>query len=159
MWNLRPASIFEIGSYNGASALWMADTLRTFGIQSHVTSLDIVKVTAIQDPDITFLAGSGREPEIAFPPELLASSPRPWLVIEDADHTLETSKAVLEYFHVHMASGDYFVIEDGATAEGPRLALAAFLSAHKGEYVVDASYCDFFGYNATWCINGFLRRL
>lgn len=158
LWNLRPASVFEIGSYNGASALWMADTLRTYGIKSHITSLDVVKVTAIQDPDITFLAGSGREPQIAFPEQMLAASPRPWLVIEDADHSYETSKAVLEYFHPHMESGDYFVIEDGATAEGPRLALAEFLPAHKDEYEVDSAYCDFFGYNATWCINGFLRR-
>ena len=157
LWNLKPASVFEIGSYNGASALWMADTLSTYGVEAHIWSLDIVKVTAIEHPAITFLEGSGRELSATFPEEMLKSCPRPWLVIDDADHTRETSTAVLQFFHPHLRAGDYVVVEDGMTADGPREALAEFLPSHP-EYTVDASYCDFFGYNATWCVNGFLKR-
>ncbi|MBI1755919.1 MAG: cephalosporin hydroxylase [Fimbriimonas ginsengisoli] len=158
LWNLKPASVFEIGSFNGASALWMADLLKSYGVASHIWSLDIVKVTAIEREDITFLAGSGRALGEVFPAEMLAGCPRPWLVIDDADHTRDTSIAVLQHFHPHMREGEYIVVEDGLTAEGPKQALTEFLPAHPGAYTIDPAYCDFFGYNATWCINGFLRR-
>jgi len=159
LWNLKPATVFEIGSYNGASALWMADILGTYGVDAHIRSLDVVKVTAIQHPRVTFLEGSGRALADVFPADMLGSCPRPFLVIDDADHSYETSKAVLEYFHPHMRAGEYIVVEDGLTASGPRRALAEFLPAHSGQWAVDSHYCDFFGYNATWCVNGFLRRL
>lgn len=159
LWNLKPATIFEIGSYNGASALWMADLLATYGVETHIHSLDVTKVTAIEHPRITFHEGSGRALADVFPPEMLASSPRPLLVIDDADHTRETSRAVLDYFHPHMRKGEYVVIEDGLTAQGPRDALMEFLPAHADTWAVDPFYCDFFGYNATWCVNGFLKRI
>ncbi|MBS1716030.1 MAG: hypothetical protein JST30_17015 [Armatimonadetes bacterium] len=159
LWNLKPATVFEIGSFNGASALWMADLMRTFGIASRVRSLDIVKVTGIEDPMVEFAEGSGRELETVYPSDMLSTLPHPFLVIDDADHTYETSKAVLDHFHPHLVKGDYVVVEDGLTAEGPRRAVEEFLKVQDGRYKVDANYCDFFGYNATWCVNGFLKRL
>lgn len=159
LWNLKPATIFEIGSYNGASALWMSDVLATYGVQTHIHSLDIVKVSTIEHPRITFHEGSGRALGDVFPADMIASSSRPLLIIDDADHTYETSSAVLRHFHPHARTGDYIVIEDALSAPGPRDALKEFLPAHSGEWVVDSGYCDLFGYNATWCINGFLRRI
>lgn len=158
LWNLKPASIIEIGSFNGASALWMADTMRAYGVESHVWSLDVVAVTAIEDPAVTFMAGSGRQLAKSFTAEMLASCPRPFLVIDDADHTYETSKAVLEFFHPYMKKGEYIVVEDGLTAAGPELAIVEFLAERGETYAVDSELCDFFGYNATWCVNGFLKR-
>ncbi|MFZ4507904.1 MAG: CmcI family methyltransferase [Fimbriimonas sp.] len=157
--NLRPQTIIEIGSFNGASALWMADTLRLEGTSFHIHSVDIVKVTTIEDPQITYHQGSGRELASLFTPERLAKLPHPLLVIDDADHQRQTTSAILEFFHPHMHSGDYFVIEDGLTAEGTRQALEAFFDDHFADYMVDPEYCDFYGYNATWCVNGFLKRL
>lgn len=158
LWNLKPATVFEIGSYNGASALWMADMLATYGVDAHIHSLDIVKVSAIEHPRITFYEGSGRALADVFPTDMIAACPRPLLIIDDADHTYETSRAVLDYFHPHTRVGEYIIIEDSLSAPGPRDALTEFLPAHAGEWVVDSDYCDFFGYNATWCLNGFLRR-
>ena len=147
-----------IGSFNGASALWMLDQLKTFGVDTHIWSLDVVKVTAIEDAGITFLEGSGREPEKSFPKTMLEQCPHPWLVVEDADHTEATTRAVLNYFHPFMQAGDYFVVEDGLTSGGTRRGLGEFIPKHAVEYLVDPEYCDFFGYNATWCVNGFLKR-
>ncbi len=158
LWNLKPATIFEIGSYNGTSALWMADQMATYGVDTQVHSLDIVAVTAIQHPNVHFYAGSGRDLDKVFPADFIESCPRPFLVIEDADHTYETSIAVLNHFHPHMRLDEYFVIEDGLTSDGPRNAITEFIPAHP-EYAVDSYYCDFFGYNSTWCINGFIKRV
>jgi hypothetical protein len=38
-------------------------------------------------------------------------------------------------------------------------ALSEFLGTHPQEYLVDRKYCDFFGTNVTWCVNGFLKRV
>jgi cephalosporin hydroxylase len=159
LWNLKPATIFEIGSYNGASALWMADLLTSYGVDFHIHSLDIVKVTAIQHPHVTFYEGSGRALNGVFPAEMIAACPRPFLVIDDADHMYPTCKAILEHFHPHMRAGEYLIMEDGLTVPDPRRASEEFLAQHPSEWMIDGEYCDFFGYNATWCINGFLKRI
>jgi cephalosporin hydroxylase len=137
----------------------MSDVLETYGVRTHIHSLDIVKVSTIEHSRITFHEGSGRALGDVFPADMIESCLRPFLIIDDADHAYETSKAVLEHFHPHMRPGEYLIVEDGLSAPGPRQALTEFLPAHADEWKVDSDYCDFFGYNATWCLNGFLRRI
>jgi cephalosporin hydroxylase len=89
------------------------------------------------------------------------------LVIEDADHTYETSSAVLRFFHSYLRGEEYIVIEDGiisdlnqdqTTNSGPHRAIKEFIAANPGEYDSDSRYSDFFGYNFTWGTNGFLKK-
>ena len=167
LWKLKPLSIIEIGSKSGGSALWLGDLLNSFGIDGHVYSLDIVKVEAVSHPRVTFLEADGRALGETLSPEFLQTLPRPWLVIEDADHAYETSSAVLKFFDPWLQAQEYIVVEDGIISDlseiadcnsGPHRALKEFLSQHRGQYDIDADYCDFFGYNLTWCTNGFLRK-
>lgn len=168
VWNVKPRTIIEIGSKNGGSALWLADMLENFGIDGRVYSVDIVRVVNVTHSRITFLEGDGRELQQTFTPEFLASLPRPLLVIEDADHSYQTSKHVLEFFHPVLNKDEYIVIEDGIISDlsndatfnsGPHRALKEFLAAHPQEYHIDEEYCDYFGYNLTWNTNGYLKRL
>jgi len=167
LWKLKPRTIFEIGSKSGGSALWMGDMIDTFGIDARVHSLDIVRVTAVSHPRVTFLEGDGRALKKSFSAEFLQDQPKPWLVIEDADHHYETSSAVLRFFHPWLKPEDYIVVEDGIISDlvedaecnsGPHRALKEFLQQHSGTYEIDGEYCDFFGYNMTWCTNGFLKK-
>src|ERR1700758_3730405 len=41
IWQVKPRTIVEIGSYLGTSALWLADMLRLFDIDGCVLSVDI----------------------------------------------------------------------------------------------------------------------
>ncbi len=168
LWNLKPRTLIEIGSKSGGSALWFGDLLNDFGVDGHVYSLDIVRVDSVSHPRVTFLEANGRALERTLTTEFLERLPRPWLVIEDADHSYETSSAALRFFHPWLRPGEYIVIEDGiisdltqdpAYGSGPHRALKEFLAAHAGEYEIDGDYCDFFGYNLTWCTNGFLKRV
>ena len=129
--------------------------------------LDIRKIEGVQHPRATFLQGSGRDLNSTFSAAFLRDRPRPLLVIEDADHFSETTRHVLDFFHPHLQVGEYIVIEDGIIADmgetqhyhgGPLRAISEFLQAHPQDYAMDTSYCDYFGYNMTWCLNGFLRR-
>lgn len=168
IWNLKPRTIIEIGSKDGGSAVWLGDMLNNFGIDGHIYSIDIVEVTSVQHPRVTYMEGNGRALQEILTPAFINSLPRPLLVIEDADHSYETSKHVLEFFHPYLKLEEYIVIEDGIISDlvqdasyniGPHKALKEFLSEHEDEYEIDSSYCDYFGYNLTWCTNGFLKKV
>lgn len=166
-WNVKPKTVIEIGSKDGGSALWFGDMMDNFGVDGHVYSLDVVKVTNVEHKRVTFMEADGRALGRTFTPDFLSSLPRPWLIIEDADHTYETSIAVLKFFHSWLQPGEYIIIEDGIISDleqdkncnsGPHRALKEFLNNCAGEYDIDSQYADFFGYNFTWCTNGFLQK-
>ena len=139
---LRPRTIFEIGSGLGGSAVWFADHLALCGIEGRVHSVDLKKAE-IEHPGVSFYRGDCFDPERLFDPELLRSEPHPWLVVEDAHHNVT---AVIERMHQFLLPGDYLVVED---SEVKRLALRQFLGAHPGKYLVDTRFTDYFGRNAT----------
>jgi len=176
---IAPKTVIELGAYTGASALWMADTLATSGIESRVISVDIdlslIDERAKSRGDIEFLEGDCNRIETLFPPDFLEQLPHPLVVIDDAHVNIA---GVYRHFHEHaLARGDYLVIEDTipwmpgtfgpASEAGESEAwgdwkwreIETFFAEHAEHYRVDRYYTDFFGYNATWNWNGFVKRL
>jgi cephalosporin hydroxylase len=139
---LKPKTVFEVGSGLGASAAWFADTLAACGVDGRVHSVDLVKAAA-SHPRVNYYQGDCSNPPGLFDAGLLRSAPHPWLVVEDAHHNVA---AVLEHLHPHLAAGDYLVVED---SEIKRDDIRGFLAACPGEYLVDTRFTDFFGRNAT----------
>lgn len=148
---LRPLTIFEIGSGLGASALWFADNLQFCGVDSRVYSVDRAK-PAIEHPGVRFVQGDCSDPERLFEPALLQSAPHPWLVVEDAHHNVG---GVLEHFHPHLSAGDYLVVED---SDVKRETLRRFNGMHPGAYLVDTRFTDNFGRNATCAADSIFVR-
>jgi cephalosporin hydroxylase len=148
---IKPVSLFEIGSGLGASAVWFADNLAALGITGSVHSVDLVKVQ-IEHPGVTFHRGDCAEPGQLFGPELLRRAPHPWLVVEDAHHNVE---AVLKHFHNFLLPGDYLVVED---SDVKRDDIREFLGAHPGNYLVDTRFTDNFGRNATCAADSIFIR-
>jgi cephalosporin hydroxylase len=142
IWQLKPAVIVEIGSGTGASAVWLADLLRLYGIDGHVISFDRRKPQVTADR-VTFLQGDCWRIERDFDSALLSGARGPALLLEDA-HVNVT--AVLRYFHPLLRRGDYLVVEDSV---GKREAILEWLRPHPDLYRVDCRYVDFFGQNAT----------
>lgn len=152
LWELRPQTVFEIGSGTGASARWLADLLRSMGLYGQVFSVDLHPI-ADTYPGVTFLAGDCAAPASLFDPLLLRQAPHPWLVIEDAHVNVHD---VLAHLGGFLAAGDYLIVEDS----GPkRAALDQFLAARPGQYRVDTRYTDFFGRNATCAPNSIFVKL
>jgi cephalosporin hydroxylase len=148
---LRPRTVFEIGSGLGASAIWFADNLAICGIDGRVHSVDRDKV-AIDYPRVDFSHGDCSDPQNLFAPGLLCSEPHPWLVIEDAHHNV---RGVLEHFHKYLSPGDYLVVED---SDVKRETLRHFTRAHPGDYLVDTRFTDNFGRNATCAADSIFVR-
>ena len=148
---LRPQTIFEIGSGLGASAVWFADNLALCGVPGRVHSVDRVKVE-MEHPKVKFYQGDCSAPDQLFDPDLLGSEPHPWLVVEDAHHNVF---GVLERFHPLLSPGDYLVVED---SDVKRQAIRDFVGAHAGDYLVDTRFTDNFGRNATCAADSIFVR-
>jgi len=148
---LRPRTVFEIGSGLGASAVWFADNLMLCGIDGRVHSVDLLKAET-KHPGVNFYQGDCSDPERLFEPGLLRSEPHPWLVVEDAHHNVP---AVLEQIHKFLSPSDYLVVED---SDVKRDALRQFIGAHPGDYLVDTRFTDYFGRNATCAADSIFVR-
>ena len=169
LWQVKPRTIIEIGSNTGASAIWFADLMATYGIDGRVISIDVtLPEPAPQHRDVTFLKGDALKLGDVLTPELLSSINRPLLVVEDSAHYPETSRAVLEFFDPVLEPGEYIVIEDGNITDlaiahkyrgGPGVAIAEFLAGAGDRYEIDARLCDFYGANFTGNTNGYLKRI
>lgn len=168
LWREKPKTIVEIGSKEGGSALWLHDVCTRFGLGTRVVSIDINQRAKVKREGIEFHHGDGRNLSTVLTADKMASLARPLLVIEDADHHYLTTLAVLQFFDKLLRRGEYMLIEDGICNSfgneanydgGPNRAVAEFLADAADRYQVDESYCDFFGYNATWNTNGYIKRV
>jgi cephalosporin hydroxylase len=167
VWKTKPRSIIEIGSKAGGSALWFSDLQRTYGIEGRILSIDIVPPSPpYQRSEIQFMYGDANDLRASVSEELLASLPRPWLVIEDASHHYDATLAVLRFFGPRMRRGEYLVVEDGNVSDmgddlarggGPLRAVSQYLMEAPGRFEIDSSYCDRYGHNVTGNPNGYLR--
>ena len=144
IWENRPATILEIGSGEGASAMWMADVCKSYNLSTYVYSVDIEPPNITYD-GVTFLQGNSKEIHSVFDVKNL---PHPWLIVEDAH--VEMNK-IMEYFTKHMHTGDYIIIEDS------RSKMQSILKV-PSDLLVDTYYCDYFGRNATCAVNTILRK-
>jgi cephalosporin hydroxylase len=151
LWELKPATVFEIGSGAGASAMWMADTMKAYGHSATIYSVDVNAVTEEHDA-VHFLAGDCKSPASLFEHELLRTAPRPWLVLEDAHVNVHD---VLVHMDGFLTQGDYLFVEDSRIKVRE---LTDFLAQREHRYKVDARYTDFFGRNATCAANSIFVR-
>ncbi len=152
LWELKPASVLEIGSGTGASARWIADLLRGLQLHGQVHSVDIQPVAG-DYPGVHFLGGDCRVPETLFGADLLRQAPHPWLVIEDAHVNVHD---VLAHVSGFLVAGDYLIVEDSSAKRDD---LDRFLKSRESDYRVDTRYTDFFGRNATCAENSIFVRV
>ena len=179
---VKPATVIELGSYVGGSAIWIADTLKLLDIPCQIYSMEkdisllADRAKELKPDNVTFLQGDSFAIEKTFTPELLSKLPHPWVIDEDAH---ANKPGVLRYFHDFLKEGDYIVFEDtnpnmalklgmGGVVDygsyeimGPKQlnALKGFLQEYEEYYAVDSFFTDLFGYNGSWHWHGFIRRM
>jgi cephalosporin hydroxylase len=148
---LRPRTIFEVGSGNGASAIWLADIAATAGVDCDVHSVDLKRPAAVRDR-VRFIEGDAAAIADTLSERFLRDAPHPWLVLEDAHVNVH---GVLAHFHPHVSAGDYVVVEDSATKQDE---IGRFVAERPGCYKVDTYFTDFFGRNVTCAQDSILVR-
>lgn len=128
LWSSRADTVIELGTKWGGSLLWFRDQLRTFasygrlGREPTVIGLDLSTghaETLLDRADpawrdrIELLEGDLRDAETVKAVDELVDPLGRCLVIEDAAHTREVTRAALEGFAHLVPKGGFFVVEDG----------------------------------------------
>ena len=146
IWDIKPATILEIGSGpTGGSAIWMADLCKMYGlVNTKIISVDINPPNTNYE-GVNFIKGDSEKIETLFDVENYS---HPWLIIEDAHVNIN---AIIAYFDVHMNKKDYMIIEDTRGRAQTKLKIPNTL-------FVDTYYCDYFGRNATCSMNSILYK-
>lgn len=160
---INPDLIIEIGTRKGGTTLYMADLLDSINHGS-IHTIDITNEAeeiVKRHSRITFFNEGWENYDLEN-----ARSFEKILIIEDASHLYEDTLGVLKKFHDLICVGSYFIIEDGIINElglakkyngGPLRAISEFIESNSN-FAVDRRWCDFFGTNATFNVNGYLRR-
>lgn len=162
---VRPDLIIEIGTNNGGSAVYLSDLMDSFNIEGEIHSIDINDDAKenIKGYDRIHLFTDGWENYDLSITEKFKKI----LVIEDAAHTYSCTLGAIEKFAGVVSKDSYLIVEDGIVDDlgirdkfegGPLRALREFLPKHP-EFAVDKRWCDMFGKNATFNVNGYLKKI
>jgi cephalosporin hydroxylase len=165
IWELKPDLIIEIGTHKGGAALYFADLLELTG-KGEVHTIDIEKdqadETVGKNKRIKLFTDGYQGYDIQQ-----ANGFNTILVIEDGSHTYEDTINAMIKFAPLVSPGSYLIIEDGIIDElgmkktyggGPLKAIDEFLE-NNSEFIVDDHWCNMFGRNATFNVDGFLKRI
>jgi cephalosporin hydroxylase len=164
LFEVKPDLIIEIGTNKGGGALYMADILNVIG-KGVIHTIDIVSIAepiVAKHPRIKLFTEGFEN----YPLEL-ARDFETVLVIEDASHMYADTLAAIKKFAPLVTLGSYLIVEDGIVNAlgmerdykgGPLKALREILPKHS-EFMVDRRWCDMFGTNATFNVNGYLRKI
>lgn len=164
IFKVKPDLIIEIGTNEGGGALYLADLLTLLG-KGEVHAIDINNNADRRAHDhsrIKFFTDGWENYSLEN-----TKGFETILVIEDAAHSYECTRGAMDKFASVVSVGSYFIIEDGIVNDlemeklfegGPLKAIREFLPNHP-EYIVDREYCDMFGKNATFNVNGYLKRI
>ena len=108
----HPEIIIEIGTYEGGSALWMADLVKSLGHDCPIISVDIRDGTAgVTHEGIHWVHGNATD-QRTFDEVKRIAGDRRGMVIEDSDHKEHVTAALLQMYSPFVGPGCYFVVED-----------------------------------------------
>jgi cephalosporin hydroxylase len=162
--NIKPDLVIEIGTHAGGGALYLADLMNNIG-HGLVHSIDLKNQTddlVQKHPRIILFTEGWEKYEVKE-----AKSFARVLVIEDASHIYENTLGALNKFASLVTIGSYLIVEDGIIDElgmvkefrgGPLRAIKEFLKTN-ADFEIDRHWCDFFGKNATFNVNGYLKKI
>ena len=143
---VKPKTIFELGTGDGASCIWYQDILKSHDLNCKILTFDTFE-PAKKFKGIEYYKFDLKNIENFK----IKECPHPWLIIEDCHVNL---KGILNFFDKEMIQGDYLIIEDNNKAK--QKIIKNFMKNKK--YQVDTRYTDFFGYNNCSFVNGVFRK-
>lgn len=160
---VKPDLVIEIGTNIGGGALYIADLLNNIG-HGIIHTIDIIKQSdpvVGEHPRIKLFSQGWQNYDISE-----AKSFSKILVIEDASHMYADTLQILHKFGPLVSKGSYLIVEDGIVNElgiekeyegGPLRAIREFIKVNDS-FTIDRKWCDFFGKNATFNVNGYLKK-
>lgn len=164
LFEVKPDLVIEIGTNIGGGSLYIADILENIG-NGVLHTIDIKDQSdlSLKSHKRIHLFTEGWEKYDLNKTKGFNKI----LVIEDASHTYEGTLGAIKKFAPIVSINSYLIVEDGIIDRlglsrqyngGPIKAINEFMNKNK-EFIVDRKWCDFFGKNATFNVNGYLKRV
>lgn len=163
---VKPDLIIEIGSFQGGSALYYQDLLDLIGNGAEVHTIDVENYINAElvsnNPKIKRFLGGYQNYDIK-----LTQGFKNILVIDDGSHQYQDVLEAFKKFSPLVSKDSYYIIEDGVLTfleidinfgGGPVKAINEIVKDYE-DFMIDRKYCDFFGDNATFNPNGYLKRI
>ena len=161
---VKPDLIIEVGTNAGGGSLYFSDLqqLNGGGMLHTMDIIDMVTDEKVKNnPNIKRFLGGYQNYDLKN-----TKGFNNILVIDDGSHTYSDVKESLKKFNHLTPKNSYFIVEDGILDElgysgyggGPLKAIEGFLSKNN-DFVIDRELCDLFGKNATFNVNGFLKKI
>lgn len=164
IFDVKPDLVIEIGANKGGGALYIADLMDIIG-NGVVHTIDIndkVEKIVNDHKRIKCFFDGYEKYDLA-----LTKNFEKIMVIEDASHNYSDSINCLNKFAGIVSKGSYYIVEDGIVDKlgmrkkyqgGPKKAIKEFLKKTT-DFEVDLKWCNMFGVNASFNINGYLKRI
>jgi len=157
---IKPKTILEFGTYDGGSALWMEDTIKSLSLECDIHTFDINKerVKLPEDSKIKFhMLDNNKINEFINQRSILFEyMERPILMIEDSH---ENAAELVRSLDPFLKSGDYLIIEDTLDQNKYQDTILSENGISSMNYEVDTFYCDFWGVNNSWNVNSIFRKV
>jgi len=162
---LKPDLIIEIGTYKGGGALYYADLLDIIGKgEVHTINIfdDVEDLQIINNPRIKRFIEGYQNYDLN-----LAKGFEKILVIDDGSHHAHEVLEAFKKFNSLVTLNSYYIIEDGVLSDlgynpsysgGPLQVMDEIINSTKN-FIVDRKWCDFYGDNATFNPNGYLKKI
>jgi cephalosporin hydroxylase len=159
---VKPDLIIEIGTYLGGGALYLADILDKIG-NGVVHTIDIVNreydQKVLNHPRIKMFSDGYQGYDLKS-----TTGFNKVMIVDDGSHVYIDVIEAFEKFKNLVNRDSYYIIEDGIVGYdepnfygGPHKAIMNIVS-NNNEFFVDRRWCDFFGENATFNPDGYLKR-
>ncbi len=161
---IKPDLIIEIGTFKGGGALYLADLLNIIG-KGEVHTINIIEDVddpqIINNPRIKRFTEGYQNYDIS-----LVNGFEKVLVIDDGSHRASDVLDAFNKFKSVVTLGSYYIIEDGVLSDlgynstygGGPLQVMDEIIGNNQDFTVDRTWCDFYGENATFNPNGYLKR-
>lgn len=161
---IKPDLIVEIGTLKGGGALYMADLLNTIGKgEIHTINIfdDVSDIQVINHPRIKRFVEGYQNYDLS-----LTKGYDKIIVIDDGSHVSDDVIEAFNKFKSIVSPNSYYIIEDGVLSDlgynssyngGPLKVIQTILDENQ-DYYVDRKWCDFYGQNATFNPNGYLKK-
>ena len=158
--DIKPKTILEFGTYDGGSALWMEDIMKSLSLDCKIHTFDINpdRVKLPEDSKIKYheLDNNKINEFIDQSRELFENMESPILIIEDSHVNVDEVVKSIDPF---LKSGDYLVIEDTLDRKKYQDTILSENGISSMNYEVDTYYCDFWGVNNSWNVNSIFRKI
>lgn len=165
IWEVKPDLIIEIGTRSGGSTLYLADLLEVMG-NGLIHTIDVSSNNEnklLHNHSRITIFKEGYE---NYDTQIIKSYSS-ILIIDDGSHMYQDTLNALHKFAPFVSLNSYFIVEDGIITNlglenrfkgGPTNAIKDFLKINK-KFSIERKWCDFYGTNTTFNVNGYLKRI